>query len=527
MAFGRQVTPLPDDQTTSLESPWMVRSGTDRLLVLGIVLVAFIVRSVPVLRGAGLEGYLGYDDGVYFSAAVALVDGLLPYRDFLLLHPPGIALLLSPFALLAGATDDATGFAVARVAFMAIGAANAGLVALAAGRFGRRAGILSGILYAVWYSAARAERTTILIAPQTMLLLIAVLILFSVRRPSTRRAVVAGVALGLAVAIQAWAVVPLAVIVGTVALTGSASAANGPRRTALAVLAGAAGAFAAVCLPFFLAAPGAFVRLVLVDQVARPNLGISIVTRLKELEGFAASGSVWHLGLIGIIGLALVGVAALLFVARRVPAARMWCVLLALEVGYLLIAPNFYSHYSGWIAPAAAIVLGTAAASAMTALGHHRRSVVFARIAYGAMILVLAFTIPRRLGVPLQRATLEGALDGARCVSADAPDLLIETSGLQRDIRDGCQLVIDPTGTSYDTDRGRLAAGPVGPSRSAAPGYQAAMEEYYDDSNAAMFTQPGADGLTPSTREEVSDELPIVVKDGPVTLMLPGASVSP
>src|SRR6478609_8110290 len=162
MTFGRPVTPLPDDRTASLESPWVVRSGTDRLIVLGIVLVAFIVRSVPVLRGAGLEGYLGYDDGVYFSAAVALVDGLLPYRDFLLLHPPGIALLLSPFALIAGATDDATGFAVARLAFMAIGAANAGLVALAAGRFGRRAGILSGILYAVWYSAARAERTTIL-----------------------------------------------------------------------------------------------------------------------------------------------------------------------------------------------------------------------------------------------------------------------------------------------------------------------------------------------------------------------------
>ena len=73
MAFGRPVTPLPDDEAVSLESPWVVRSGTDRLLVLGIVLVAFIVRAAPVLRGAGLEGYLGYDDGVYFSAAVALM----------------------------------------------------------------------------------------------------------------------------------------------------------------------------------------------------------------------------------------------------------------------------------------------------------------------------------------------------------------------------------------------------------------------------------------------------------------------
>src|SRR6478752_6761463 len=160
MTFGRPVTPLPDDRTASLESPWVVRSGTDRLIVLGIVLVAFIVRSVPVLRGAGLEGYLGYDDGVYFGAAVALVDGVLPYRDFLLLHPPGIAILLSPFAVLGGATDDATGFALARIAFMAIGAINAGLVVLVAGRYGRPAALLSGLLYAVWFAAARVERTT-------------------------------------------------------------------------------------------------------------------------------------------------------------------------------------------------------------------------------------------------------------------------------------------------------------------------------------------------------------------------------
>ena len=42
------------------------------------------------------------------SGRVALTNGVLPYRDFLLLHPPGIAVLLSPFALIAGATS-ATG----------------------------------------------------------------------------------------------------------------------------------------------------------------------------------------------------------------------------------------------------------------------------------------------------------------------------------------------------------------------------------------------------------------------------------
>ena len=135
---ARAVVQPEDDESVS-EARWVPRTRTDWLLLFGIVLVAFLVRAVPILRGGGLEGYLGYDDGVYFAAAAALVHGFLPYRDFLLLHPPGIALLLSPFALLAGTTDGATGFAVARLAFMAVGALNAGLVTLVAGRYGRRA----------------------------------------------------------------------------------------------------------------------------------------------------------------------------------------------------------------------------------------------------------------------------------------------------------------------------------------------------------------------------------------------------
>ena len=45
-----------------------------------------------------MYGLGNYDDGVYYSAATALVHGQLPYRDFLLLQPPGIAVLLAPFA---------------------------------------------------------------------------------------------------------------------------------------------------------------------------------------------------------------------------------------------------------------------------------------------------------------------------------------------------------------------------------------------------------------------------------------------
>ncbi len=134
--------------------------------------LAFVLRLLPVLNGGGLYGLNDYDDGVYFGAAVALVHGSIPYRDFLLLHPPGILYVLAPFAALGNLVGDATAFAAARLAFMLLGAANAGLVALVAGRIGRRAALFAGVLYAVWPVAANVERTTWLIAPQNTLLLL-------------------------------------------------------------------------------------------------------------------------------------------------------------------------------------------------------------------------------------------------------------------------------------------------------------------------------------------------------------------
>lgn len=473
-----------------------------------------------MLRGAGLQGYLGYDDGVYFAAAVAFVQGVVPYRDFLLLHPPGIMVLLSPFALLAAATNDSSGFALARVAFMLLGAVNAGLVALVAGQYGKRAALFAGALYAVWYSATRVEQTTLLIGPQTTLLLIGILILGSQRPLGLRRAIAGGAVLGLSVGVQLWQVVPLLIILGTVAFA-SRDAPGGWRRPTLGLLAGAVAAFSAVCLPFFLAAPSEFVRFVLLDQLARPNPDISVVTRLHDLEGLPPGGArIQSIVDIAIFGLAAVGAAAVAGVAWRVPAARMWCLLVVVEIGYLLTAPVFFSHYSGWIAPSAAIVLGTAAAAAIGAVERYRPLGMAAPAGYLVMAAGLALaTIPIHQGSVLQRADLERDLGGTRCVSADAPVLLLETSGLQRDLQARCRLVLDPTGTSYDTDRGHLAAGAVGTSRRGAPGYQLAMVAYYAGSDAAMFIRQGADGLTQATNDAIARKLPVLAVRGQVTVM--------
>src|SRR4051795_13608965 len=94
----------------------------------GLAAVAFAVRLAAVLRGGGLYGRIGYDGSGYYASASALSRGLLPYRNFLLLHPPGITLALLPFAALGRLVGDADAFALARLAWFGLGALSAGLV---------------------------------------------------------------------------------------------------------------------------------------------------------------------------------------------------------------------------------------------------------------------------------------------------------------------------------------------------------------------------------------------------------------
>jgi hypothetical protein len=69
--------------------------GIGLIVAFGVALAA---RLVPLLRGGGLYALGNYDDGVHFAAAMGVIHDLLPYRDFVFLHPPGVLLALAPFA---------------------------------------------------------------------------------------------------------------------------------------------------------------------------------------------------------------------------------------------------------------------------------------------------------------------------------------------------------------------------------------------------------------------------------------------
>src|SRR5664279_6639132 len=162
-----------------------------------------------VLRGDGLHGLVGYDPGVYYAAAAAFVHGLRPYGGFLLLHPPGSMLVLSPFAALGSVTSDSTGMAVARFAVILLGALNAVLVVCVARRFGLVAAITGGLFYALWAPVVVLENQTRLEPVGNTCLLLALTGLLRMRgQPvSGRVQLLAGAALGAGAAVKIWGAV--------------------------------------------------------------------------------------------------------------------------------------------------------------------------------------------------------------------------------------------------------------------------------------------------------------------------------
>ena len=193
----------------------------------GIFALAVTVRLTGVLRAAGLYGLGNYDDGVHFAAGLGLVNGLLPYRDFLLLHPPGVVLAMAPFAASSWLIGEPDAMAVARVSWILLGGVNAILCGLVLRPLSRVAGLLAALFYALSIGAVYGEHTTLLEAPATTVLLLGLVI---TRLPGpgdgihTRHYALAGLLLGLSPVLKIWGVVAVLVVVRCPALHWSVRA---------------------------------------------------------------------------------------------------------------------------------------------------------------------------------------------------------------------------------------------------------------------------------------------------------------
>jgi alpha-1,2-mannosyltransferase len=419
-------------------------------LLLGIVaLIGFAVRLVPVLRGGGLRGLGNYDDGVYFAAGTALAHGLLPYRDFLLLHPPGIVLALAPFGVLSRLTGDPSAFAAARLTWMALGALNTVLVARIVKPFGLIPAASSALVYALSYPAIYTESTTLLEAPEQTCVLLAMLLLISRDAPGrvlgAGPAVLAGALLGASATFKIWGTVAVVAVVGWYLVRRR-------WRGALGVLVGSGAAVTVVCLPFFVAAPATMWRMVVLDQLGRTVSTVPAATRLAGILGLGLHRPAVHSFSPLLVAVLLV-VAGLLAVAWTEQTARLAVVLAVSLTALLLASPSWFLHYPGIAGGPLAIGL-VVGATATARRARRVRPVLGLSVVVLLLSAVAASVWPLRglsLGSPFPAATLsQGLRARGGCVTADDPATLIELDVLSRNLSQHCAFVADIGGYSYE-----------------------------------------------------------------------------
>jgi hypothetical protein len=104
-----------------------------------IALLAFGLRVFPFFGPEGAWSYrVDYDEGVYFSAAGWMAEGLLPWRDFVFVHPPGhLLFLLGTSVWLKGSLGLTGAFAVSRWIAACLGVINTLLVGTIVSRLPR------------------------------------------------------------------------------------------------------------------------------------------------------------------------------------------------------------------------------------------------------------------------------------------------------------------------------------------------------------------------------------------------------
>ena len=432
------VAPADDVERQPLLAP----SGIGKGVMIALAIVAVSLRLGPTLAHRTLGGVLEYDDGVHLGAAIHLLAGQMPYRSFTFVQPPGIVVLLTPFAAFARLVGEADAMASIRVVMALLGAANALLCARCAAPWGRRAAVAAGVFYAVWPVVVVPERTVLLEPILTASVLGALLLLRRSGRWSTQWA---GLLLGLAVTVKL-AVLPLVLVLAVWLLF----------RRGCRVLATVSGFMSVTILlvagPFVAMAPGNAWRMIVDDQMGRPRATGSVLVRLGTLDGNVFSVSTSH-GIAPVVAILLV--AAICGAARGTPrspqGAGLYLALFAVALAEAVAAPDFYYHYGALAGGPAAVLAGVACARVSA---FRSRTVAAVGLAIGIFVVCAFALISSHVGrnEVVQTSTLDRFLSSHPCAMAES-SLLIAGNDDFRAIRMGCTTPVDAFGMQLDLGR--------------------------------------------------------------------------
>ena len=460
----------PESQSAEASSPASAGLATPvTLIIVAATLLALLLRLYQLSRPGFLLSVNEYDDGPYFGSAVRLVYGALPYRDFLIVQPPGITLLMIPAALLSKVTGTAWGMAVGRILTSLAGAASVALAGLLVRHRGVLATVIACGIMAVYPDSIQAVKT-VLVEPWLVLFcLIGALAIFDGDHVTTRtrRLVWGGVALGFGGAVEPWAIFPV-IIIALLIL-------RWPRRLA-AYVGGVAIGFLVPVLPFAALAPDKFYEATIVAQIG-PRAGATPTPfwlRIQDLTGLADLSRPTHLDDLGaavLIAAVVFGSLGLSFLLtwRRPPALDLFAVGSASLVFAAFLWPDqFHYHFAAFLAPFLALAIGLPLSALVRdfRLASGGSPAALPVLQWGAASLaglaILALAViqfdwethntphlPLSVVTSARRMIPPGA-----CLLADEVSFSVMTDRLVSDVP-GCSLLLDATGTNYALSHGR------------------------------------------------------------------------
>jgi hypothetical protein len=440
-----------------------VENVSTRVLRIGLVAIlacAALLRAMPLLTPNGAQASADFDEGVYLSAAGLLSEGHMPYRDFVLLHPPGLLLTLWPLTSLAPELLDWSSVLVAaRWLAVVVGVVNVGLLMAVTARWqGRAAGLVAAVLYAAYPSAVSVEGHALLEPFVVLFVLLAARVWLTPEslHPG-RRGGAAGILFAFAGLIK---------LTGGLAFLGLlVSPPHKGDRTGRLWAVATASATVVVVLAPFVAVSGVdrIWQQVILAQIERPGgdlqggsvLGLhDRLAQTGRLGAFSADAVPAAFGLGAILLVA--GVAAWAWV-RGGRDGRFWVGCLAGLLLPPLFAPDWYAQYPAPAAVPMCALLGAASVRALSLLRKHRP--VVARVGTAALVLFLAAgvvdafrdAVRNRLdGAPGFAAYMSVEIPAGECLVAEPPDLGLAIDLLPVRDRSGTYLV-DPFGALLES----------------------------------------------------------------------------
>ncbi len=416
-------------------------------------------------RPGFLVGVNEYDDGPYFGSAVRLVHGVLPYRSFVLVQPPGITLLMSPVAALTYLTGTPAGLAIGRILTVLAGSAAVVLGGLLVRHRGLVAVVITCGILAVYPDSVAAAHT-VLVEPWLVLfcLIGAVTVFDGDHLANRKRMLWGGVAFGFAGAVEGWAIVPVVVI--------TLLSLSDLRRT-VRFVAGVAAGFLVPALPFAVLAPTQFYRSLITAQVGyrAHTFRVGPWLRLQNMIGLLASDRWGHLTILVATFAIIIFIAGAQFVTwlstnRATPLLDWFAMITAVLVVFMFMwPPQFHYHFAEFFAPFLALSLALAASAVASVVkgaagpAGAGRWVIPGTAGLAALIIAVMAVfqaraeaiVPRVIGaIP---ASIDRLVPPGACVLTDQVSVTLAANRFVSNVP-GCPQMVDSLGTDLALSNG-------------------------------------------------------------------------